>query len=165
MNGPQEKPAFARSVLSVAIAGALAAAAIPVSAQTTPKDEAVGLEEVVVTARFKEEKLQETPIAITAVTADEIQSRSMQNAYEVAYTVPNASLRPTQAAFGASMSAYIRGVGQYDFLPEFEPGVDPRPAAVAAAPSRLRTPTPVRPDMSKVRVVTDSRRSVACRAT
>ena len=47
----------------------------------------------------------------------------MQNAYEVAYTVPNASLRPAQAAFGASMSAYIRGIGQYDFLPEFEPGV------------------------------------------
>ena len=47
----------------------------------------------------------------------------MQTAYEVAYTVPNARLRPTQAAFGASMSAYIRGIGQYDFLPEFEPGV------------------------------------------
>ena len=47
----------------------------------------------------------------------------MQNAFEIAYTVPNASLRPAQAAFGASMSAYIRGIGQYDFLPEFEPGV------------------------------------------
>ncbi len=33
------------------------------------------------------------------------------------------SLRPAQAAFGASMTAYIRGIGQYDFLPEFEPGV------------------------------------------
>ena len=37
--------------------------------------------------------------------------------------MPNASLRPAQAAFGASMTAYIRGIGQYDFLPEFEPGV------------------------------------------
>jgi iron complex outermembrane receptor protein len=77
----------------------------------------------VVTARFKEEKLQETPIAITAVTGEELQSRGFQNAYEIAYSVPNASLRPAQAAFGASMSAYIRGIGQYDFLPEFEPGV------------------------------------------
>ena len=36
----------------------------------------------------------------------------MQNAFEAAYSVTNASMRPTQAAFGASMSAYIRGVGQ-----------------------------------------------------
>jgi iron complex outermembrane receptor protein len=82
-----------------------------------------GLDEIIVTARFREEKLQETPIAITAITADDLEQRAMQSAYEVAYTVPNASLRPTQAAFGASMSAYIRGIGQYDFLPEFEPGV------------------------------------------
>ena len=125
MNDPRIKPTFARSILSLAIAGALGAAgpAAGQGAQVAAADETVGLEEVIVTARFKEEKLQETPIAITAMTADEIQSRAMQNAYEVAYTVPNASLRPVQAAFGASMSAYIRGVGQYDFLPEFEPGV------------------------------------------
>jgi iron complex outermembrane recepter protein len=123
MNHPEEKPAFGRSILSLAITGALGALGTPAAAQNAAAEETVGLEEVIVTARFKEEKLQETPIAITALTSDEIQSRAMQNAFEVAYTVPNASLRPTQAAFGASMSAYIRGVGQYDFLPEFEPGV------------------------------------------
>jgi iron complex outermembrane receptor protein len=125
MNDSRETPAFGRSILSLAIAGVLGAAAGPAGAQATQAaaDETVGLEEIIVTARFKEEKLQETPIAITAMTSDEIQSRAMQNAFEVAYTVPNASLRPAQAAFGASMSAYIRGVGQYDFLPEFEPGV------------------------------------------
>jgi iron complex outermembrane receptor protein len=126
MNDPRKEPAtFTRPVLSLATAVSLAIAGSPAGAQTaTPAaEEAVGLEEVVVTARFREEKLQETPIAITAITSDELSARAMQNAYEVAYTVPNASLRPAQAAFGASMSAYIRGVGQYDFLPEFEPGV------------------------------------------
>ena len=97
-------------------------AGTPVFAQEQ-EEAATGLDEIIVTARFREEKLQETPIAITAITADELQSRGMQNAFEIAYTVPNASLRPAQAAFGASMSAYIRGIGQYDFLPEFEPGV------------------------------------------
>jgi iron complex outermembrane receptor protein len=81
------------------------------------------LEEVVVTARYREEKLQETPIAITAITGAEIQARGITSAYEIGYSVPNASLRPAQAAFGNSMSAYIRGIGQYDFLGEFEPGV------------------------------------------
>jgi iron complex outermembrane recepter protein len=120
---PEQLPSvFTRTLLSVAVAAACGLNVTPAAAQTT-QPEAVGLEEIVVTARFKEEKLQETPIAITAVTGAELESRGFQNAFEIAYTVPNASLRPAQAAFGASMSAYIRGIGQYDFLPEFEPGV------------------------------------------
>ena len=110
-----------RIALALAVATACGAGGTPAFAQE--QEAAAGLDEIIVTARFREEKLQETPIAITAITADELESRGMQNAFEIAYTVPNASLRPTQAAFGASMSAYIRGIGQYDFLPEFEPGV------------------------------------------
>jgi iron complex outermembrane receptor protein len=82
-----------------------------------------GLEEVVVTARYRQESLQQTPIAITAITAQDIQQRGFENAAEIAYTVPNASFRPAQAAFGNTMTAFIRGIGQNDFLPEFEPGV------------------------------------------
>src|SRR5258705_8697863 len=67
------------------------------------------LEEIVVTARYREEKLQETPIAITAITATELQARNITTAADVGYLVPNASFRPTQAAFGNTMSAYIRG--------------------------------------------------------
>lgn len=122
MNDPVEKPASSRLFLWLATGAALAVPGVPALAQQ-PAAEETGLDEILVTARFREEDLQETPIAITAITGDELASRSMQNAYEVAYTVPNASLRPAQAAFGASMSAYIRGIGQYDFLPEFEPGV------------------------------------------
>lgn len=82
-----------------------------------------GLEEVVVTARFREERLQDTPIAITAVTAADIQTRAFGTAYEVGYMIPNASLRPAQAAFGNTMTAFIRGIGQNDFDFAFEPGV------------------------------------------
>jgi len=86
-------------------------------------EESGGLQEVVVTARYREERLQQTPIAITAITADDIQERGFTTASEIAYTVPNASFRPAQAAFGNTMTAFIRGIGQNDFLPEFEPGV------------------------------------------
>jgi iron complex outermembrane receptor protein len=126
MHELKEKPVSAAVRLALLAAGiASITATAPAVAQTAGQstEEASGLDEIIVTARFREEKLQETPIAITAITADELSERAMQSAYEVAYTVPNASLRPTQAAFGASMSAYIRGIGQYDFLPEFEPGV------------------------------------------
>jgi len=119
----EEKPSNnGRVALALAVAAACGAGSAPAFAQEQEAS-ATGLDEIIVTARFREEKLQETPIAITAITADDLEQRAMQSAYEVAYSVPNASLRPTQAAFGASMSAYIRGIGQYDFLPEFEPGV------------------------------------------
>ena len=81
------------------------------------------LDEIIVTSRFREERLQTTPIAITAITGAELEIRAFTNAYEVGYTVPNASLRPAQAAFGNTMSAFIRGIGQYDFNFAFEPGV------------------------------------------
>jgi len=93
----------------------------PAQSGTAARDQ--GLEEIVVTARFREELLQETPLAITAITSDEIEARNFTSSYELGYTVPNAALRPAQAAFGNTMTAYIRGIGQYDFLPEFEPGV------------------------------------------
>ncbi|HTU65550.1 MAG TPA: TonB-dependent receptor [Steroidobacteraceae bacterium] len=123
MNHPKEKPAFPTRFTWLVAGACCGAASLPAAAQNATPAAAEGLEEVIVTARFKAEKLQETPIAITAITAGDLAERGMQNSYEIAYTVPNASLRPAQAAFGASMSAYIRGVGQYDFLPEFEPGV------------------------------------------
>src|SRR5690606_13280108 len=81
------------------------------------------LEEIVVTARYREEPLQQTPIAIAAVTAQDIEVRGFADAYEIGYMVPNASLRPAQAAFGSTMTAFIRGIGQNDFDFAFEPGV------------------------------------------
>jgi iron complex outermembrane receptor protein len=81
------------------------------------------LAEVVVTAQYRAESLQQTPIAITAVTANDIEQRGFTNSSDIAYAVPNASFRPAQAAFGKTQTAYIRGVGQNDFNFAFEPGV------------------------------------------
>ena len=119
------KRPFALGATTVATAVTLALLhASPAFAQAQPAAEnSGGLEEVVVTARYRAESLQQTPIAITAITAEDIQQRGFDNASDVAYTVPNASFRPAQAAFGNTMTAFIRGIGQNDFLPEFEPGV------------------------------------------
>jgi iron complex outermembrane receptor protein len=81
------------------------------------------LEEIIVTARYRDERLQEIPIAITAIDSDELEMRAFTVASDVAYAVPNASFRPAQAAFGNTLTAFIRGIGQYDFDFAFEPGV------------------------------------------
>jgi len=116
---------FSSTVLSSAGVALLLGTAPAIAQQTAQQTPAASgaLEEVIVTARYREEKLQETPIAITAITAEEIEVRGFTQGYEIGYTVPNAAFRPAQAAFGNTMSAFIRGIGQYDFLAEFEPGV------------------------------------------
>jgi iron complex outermembrane receptor protein len=113
----------ATTLTSTALLGATTANAQQAQQAQQPASSSGALEEVVVTARYREEKLQETPIAITAITAQDLQERNFTTAYEIGYTVPNAAFRPAQAAFGNTMSAFIRGIGQYDFLAEFEPGV------------------------------------------
>jgi len=118
---------IARGALTSAAAISALVGATAAFAQTASPQPAAattgGLEEVVVTARYREESLQQTPIAISAITADDIQQRGFTSASDIGYDVPNASLRPAQAAFGNTMTAFIRGVGQYDFNFAFEPGV------------------------------------------
>ncbi|HSD70179.1 MAG TPA: TonB-dependent receptor, partial [Woeseiaceae bacterium] len=80
------------------------------------------LDEIIVTSEFREASLQETPIAITAITGDMLDIRGQTNLYEVANQSPNVTLkRGGQARSG--MIAFIRGVGQYDFIAAVEPGV------------------------------------------
>jgi iron complex outermembrane receptor protein len=106
------------------IALGLATPALAQSSQATA-DEQDGTqnEEIVVTAQFREQKLQDTPLAITAVTAQLLESRSQTNLADVANQAPSVVLRPQGASFGPSMTATIRGLGQGDFNPAYEPGV------------------------------------------
>jgi iron complex outermembrane recepter protein len=82
-----------------------------------------GLPEVTVTAQFRSQNLQNTPIAITAVNSEMLEARSETSIYQVAMQAPSVTLKPQGAAWGASLVASIRGVGQYDFNPALEPGV------------------------------------------
>jgi iron complex outermembrane recepter protein len=81
------------------------------------------LQEVVVTAQFRNESVQQTPLAITAINAQMLEQRGQTSLAQITSDVPSVSLTPSTTAFGPSMSAYIRGVGQYDLDPALEPGV------------------------------------------
>lgn len=105
------------------VCAAVTAISLPGTSALAQDDDDGALDEIVVTSRYREERLQQTPIAITAMSGVELEARALNAAYEVGYMVPNASLRPAQAAFGNTMSAFIRGIGQYDFNFAFEPGV------------------------------------------
>jgi iron complex outermembrane recepter protein len=112
--------ASVRLALHTGIAGILLA---PAAWSATPAPESDALDEVVVTAQFREQKLQDIPLSITAISGDVLEARSQTSIADVANQAPNVTLKPNGAAFGASMGASIRGVGQFDFHPALEPGV------------------------------------------
>jgi iron complex outermembrane receptor protein len=117
----QSAPARRRGVRlarGVAVAGILQAMSVSVLAQDSG-----GLEEVVVSAQFREEKLQTTPIAISAFTAQNMESRGITSVTDLDAFVPNAVIQPLGAGWGATMAAFIRGVGLGDNILSFEPGV------------------------------------------
>ena len=78
---------------------------------------------IIVTAQFRAQNLQDTPIAITAVTGAAMEAKSQTDLQVVADSAPNVSIRPQGSSFGPSVTASIRGIGQNDFNPAYEPGV------------------------------------------
>lgn len=81
------------------------------------------LEEIIVTATFRETNVQDTPIAITAVNSALLESRGQTNIVDVARQTPNVTMTPAGQAAGSAMVTFIRGIGQTDFNYALEPGV------------------------------------------
>jgi iron complex outermembrane recepter protein len=114
-----------RSLLSCAVAATLAAGAVvdssTVMAAETAANE-LAIESVVVTARRREESLQDVPVAITALTADQLLNQNVRTLEDMTAYAPNIKVNAGRAT-SSTINAYIRGVGQNDPLWGFEPGV------------------------------------------
>jgi iron complex outermembrane receptor protein len=78
---------------------------------------------VVVTAQFHSQNLQETPIAITAVTGDMLRARNQIDIAQVAERAPGVNLTTGGLGGAQTTAVSIRGVGQTDFDLGLEPGV------------------------------------------
>ncbi len=79
--------------------------------------------EIVVTAQFRRQNLQDTPIAITAVTGAQLEQRGATTLSDATTTAPSVVLRGESPAFGDAVTISIRGLGQGDLDPAYEPGV------------------------------------------
>jgi len=111
------------SICVVAMTQATTAAAQGTRPSSGATDESAPIQDIVITATRSATNLQDTPIAITAVTAETLQERSITSSADLSGLVPNATFRQTQGAFGRSLSAFIRGIGQGDGSLASEPGV------------------------------------------
>lgn len=83
------------------------------------------LEEVVVTARKREESLQDAPLAVSAFSGESLIARGFTNISQIGDITPNMTYQNNPQAGGSSSVAtvYIRGVGQRDFLGTIDNGV------------------------------------------
>jgi len=95
------------------------------SAPRAAAQEQRGLEEIVVTARKREENLQYTPMSITALTAQDLARRDITNINRIDEVTPNLVFDTVSPSSGQnnSVMVFIRGVGQLDFTGTTEPGV------------------------------------------
>ncbi len=117
-----------RNCLSLMIGVLLASG--PVLAQDAPQPastagkaaSATNLDSIMVTARKREETLQEVPVAVTAFTSEALDKLNVQDISALGPQVPNMTIYAARGA-SSTVTAYIRGVGQSDPTWGSDPGV------------------------------------------
>jgi outer membrane receptor protein involved in Fe transport len=88
--------------------GAALAVLAPLTFSGTQAQEAAPvLEEIIVTAAYREQGLQDVPVSISAVTGDMITESALQKAEDIQFLVPNFNLTET----GIGTNAFVRGIG------------------------------------------------------
>ena len=80
------------------------------------------LEKVTVTARRREETLQDVPVAVTAFTPETLEKLNIRDLGDLDAQVPNLTIYAARGS-NSTVTAYIRGVGQSDPLWGVDPGV------------------------------------------
>ncbi|MCB9955477.1 MAG: TonB-dependent receptor [Parvularculaceae bacterium] len=110
-----------KTILAAGVAAAplLAVAPAPVLAQDESAD---SREEIVVTARRREENLQDVPVAVSSFNGDELDNLAAIDLTHVQTFTPNITLQ-TSRSTNTTLTAFIRGVGQQDPVAGFEAGV------------------------------------------
>jgi len=104
--------------------GLFATLAVPASHAADTTSQAT-LEEIVVTARRREESLQNTPVAVTAFTAEALERRQIVSTEDLDRVTPNLQFTSYGPLSGNNSAAqvFIRGIGQTDPSSGVDPGV------------------------------------------
>ena len=119
------------TVLVVALGGAARAAEAPAAPQSSPTpspspaevgQDVKRAEDVTVTARRREENVQEVPLAITVKTGVDLETAATADIGELQGEVPNLAIYQGRNQ-SSTLTAFLRGVGQADPLWGVDPGV------------------------------------------
>lgn len=122
----------ATALLTTSLALAFAAHSATARAQETAKDaaaqatatpdQAAGLGDIVVTARRREERLQDVPVAVTAISGAQLAERGIAKLSDLRYQAPAFQVQP--GPYGNAVPAFqIRGQRQQEALITQDPSV------------------------------------------
>ncbi len=95
---------------------------LPVNQQTQDQAAEASSQDIVVTARRRNEVLLDVPIAVTAYSGEQLGRQGAIDITDVGDTTPNVTLEASRGT-NSTLTAFIRGVGQQDPVAGFEQGV------------------------------------------
>ncbi len=111
-------------LLKGSVSGVALLCASPAFAQTAnPAETEIDDNTILVTAQFRQQSVQDTPIAITAISGDTLAARSLNSVADLGAAAPNVNLSEATGIQGNAISAFIRGIGQEAASFALEPGV------------------------------------------
>lgn len=114
---------LASTAIGLASGAVRAQQAAPPTTESPAAD--VGVQEIIVTAQKRAQNVQDVPIAVSAFTAEALETRGVTTVSQLANITPNVNL-DAGTPFSAStavLSAFIRGIGSDDFAFNIDPGV------------------------------------------
>ena len=106
----------------LALVIAVAAASFP-AAVAAVEGISTSLEEIVVTARKREESLQNVGLAVSALSQTEIARTFARDLSDLAFVSPNLIIDDTAQGPGGVAAIFIRGIGAADVEKNFDPAV------------------------------------------
>ena len=102
---------------------ALAAAGVGITSVPVVQAQQGVLEEITVTARKREESMQDVGISVSALSETEIQRQFARDIQDLANISPNLIIDDTGQGPGGTAAIFIRGVGMADLEKNFDPAV------------------------------------------
>lgn len=107
---------------ALGFASVIALTAIPSPSFAQSGETSAATDEIIVSARRRNESLQDVPVAVSAFDGDTLERSGAVDLTDIGDITPNVTLEATRGS-NSTLSAFIRGVGQQDPVAGFEAGV------------------------------------------
>ena len=120
-NGNWKRLLLATTLLGSAALPAAAQSQEAAPAATEGETQADGQQDIVVTARFRNESLQDVPIAVSVVNGDVAASRNLNTIQDLATIIPTVDFRNGQS--NKDRTIFVRGIGTITTSPGVESSV------------------------------------------
>ena len=112
---------MANDIFRMGVAFAALMISAPALAQEAPPAEE-GIQDIIVTAQRRSEKVQDVPIAISAFSSDQLEAQGVSNTLQLGQYIPN-FVAQNNTGLGGANAYFLRGLGNTESIATFDPPV------------------------------------------